>query len=557
MRRFGAGWVAIGFGLMAACGPDGTSSGADVPQDAQEVFVPDTIFADSAGPNDTESSPDTGAPPDTIPPDTAAPDTSAPDTSTPPPSGACGDVTYDGLCEGTTLVYCQSQESGVVRVECAPEFECGVRDGYAECRLPGSGGCGRVTYEGYCDGTVAVYCDWEQTEVVSYDCANDDMPCGYVDDETGYWCVGSPGGGVFSVRGSFWFEKPAIGRSGLGAVTEEPVRNALVQVRTAAADELVATGVTDEGGAFVVQLGDVGEVYALALAAAEDDRHSIFVRDCPLEDCGDAGYVHAVFSENFTPGFDTDVGGWVAAREGSAGAFNILDVFMRGQDFAWEVYGDKPPSLIGQWAQGSQTSCGEVSCFSARDNTIFVLGHAADTDEFDDPVLAHEFGHYLEASFSRSDSPGGYHDGSPTDPRLAWGEGYGTFAGCELMGSSLYIDTAAGGVSVTDISDTGYLANPNGGMNQLLSEYLVAEILWTLSRGGSLTGPLGAAVIFDVLGAYFPTTRLVDRGVDGVDLVDFLDGLMCRGGAREEDVRRVVVSQRKFPYDFGGPGSCR
>ena len=537
----------LGCSVLAACGAEGTAAAPDVDAD---VFVPGDA-SDTGGPD----------PADTIGEETAfadtagAPDTAAPDTAV--PQGGCGTESYDGRCDGTEIVYCESPESGVARLDCAPDYECGVRDGYAECRVPGSSGCGRVTYEGYCDGTVAVYCDWEITEVVSYDCAADSMPCGYVDDETGYWCVGSPGGGVFSVRGAFFFEKPAIGPNGLGAVSEEPVRNAIVQVRTAVADELVATGVTDDSGAFQVQLGDVGEVYALALAAADDDRHAIFVRDCPLEDCGDAGYVHAVFSENFTPSFDGDIGGWVAAREGSAGAFNILDVFMRGQDFAWEVYGQKPPTLIGQWAQGAETTCGEISCFSARSNTIYVLGHAADTDEFDDPVLAHEFGHYLESAFSRSDSPGGYHDGSPTDPRLAWGEGYGTFAGCELLGSPIYVDTAAGGASVSDISDTGLQANPNGGLAQLVSEYLVAEILWTLSRGASDITALGSAVIFDVLGAYFPTGWLADRGVDGVDLVDFLDGLMCRGSAREDDVRRVVVGQRKFPYDFGGPGGCR
>ncbi len=544
MGRLAARVVAVFCGSLGACGADATATVAPVLEVAVDVAEDVTVTEVADIDERTE--------------EVVTVEEDADNGGDNVVAGGCGGESFDGRCEGSTIVYCESPESGVATIECAPDFECGVKDGYAECRVPGSAGCGGVTYEGYCDGNVAIYCNWEITEVVSYDCGDDGMTCGYVDDETGYYCVGTPGGGVFSVRGSFLFEKPAIGPGGLGAVGEEPVRNAIVQVRTAAADELIATGVSDETGAFEIAYDQAGgDVYAVALAAADDDRYSIFVRDCPLENCDGSGYVHAVYSESFTPAVGGDIGGWVASRESSGGAFNVLDVFMRGQDFAWRVYGSKPPTLTGQWEQGSQTTCGELSCFSARSNSIFVLGLSVDTDEFDDPVLAHEFGHYLEAAYSRSDSPGGSHDGSPTDPRLAWSEGYGTFAGCELMGSPIYVDTAAGGASVTDISDTGFEGNPSGGLSQLVSEYLVAEILWIASRGGNITGPMGSAVLFDVLGAYFPTGWLADRGVQGVDLVDFLDGLMCRGSAREEDVRRIVVSQRKFPYDFGGPGSCR
>lgn len=499
----------------------------------------------------------TVAPTDTTLPTDADTATSPEDTGAPPVTTPCEGESVDGRCEGSEVVYCQSIESGVARFDCAPDYECAVVDGYADCRLPGSAGCGRVTYQGYCDGDESVYCDWEVTEVVRYDCGADGMTCGFVDDEIGYYCLARPSGeGAFSVRGSFWFEKPAVTESGLGAVSELPVRKAVVQLRKVADDELVATGVTDDEGAFVVRYDDPGgDLYALAMAMVDDERHTVAVRDCPLEDCDGAGYIHAIYSENFAPAADGDIGGWVTSREGAAGAFNIFDVFRRGQDFAWEVYGVKPPPLTGQWAAGSNTSC-ETSCFSARDNTIFVYGPSGEGDEFDDPVLAHELGHYLESAFSRSDSPGGSHDGSPTDPRLAWGEGYGTFAGCELLGSPLYIDTSEGGASVVDISDTGMRASSSGGLTQQLSEYLVAECLWTLSRGGSGAAALGSAVIFDVLGRYFPTSRLVDRGVSGVDFVDFLDGLMCRGNAQSQTVRSVVVEQRKFPYDFGGPASC-
>jgi hypothetical protein len=49
-----------------------------------------------------------------------------------------------------------------------------------------------------------------------------------------------------------------------------------------------------------------------------------------------------------------------------------------------------------------------------------------DTDEFDQHVIAHEFGHYVEFNFSRADNIGGAHGlGDRLDPRVAFGEGFG------------------------------------------------------------------------------------------------------------------------------------
>lgn len=50
--------------------------------------------------------------------------------------------------------------------------------------------CGGVTYEGYCDGDVAVWC--EEEAIQRYDCGNDGYGCGFTEDY-GYWCV--PDGG--------------------------------------------------------------------------------------------------------------------------------------------------------------------------------------------------------------------------------------------------------------------------------------------------------------------------------------------------------------------------
>jgi hypothetical protein len=249
----------------------------------------------------------------------------------------------------------------------------------------------------------------------------------------------------------------------------------------------------------------------------------------------------------------------VSEANGS-GAFNIFDLIVKGYDFIRTNLQREPVPLEAEWQVGVTPPCG-TSCYSGRDTRMYILNQSDDTDEFDDAVLLHEFGHYLADKFSRDDSPGGSHDGSPTDPLLAWSEGYGTFAGCSIAQDSLYIDTSPGGASVTDLEDTGRApaASPGAGVTQPIGEYLVAEVLWDIADSHDDTGDtisMGPAPVFDVIGNYFTSSGFADRGVTGVDLVDFLDGWFCRGHGETAGIRSIVNTTRGFPYDFQAPSSC-
>ena len=78
---------------------------------------------------------------------------------------------------------------------------------------------------------------------------------------------------------------------------------------------------------------------------------------------------------------------------------------------------------------------------------IYILGDftalGGDTDEFDQSVIAHEFGHYVEDRFGRSDSIGGDHGGSATllDLRVAFGEGWGNAFSGMVLGDPIYRDS--------------------------------------------------------------------------------------------------------------------
>ena len=76
-------------------------------------------------------------------------------------------------------------------------------------------------------------------------------------------------------------------------------------------------------------------------------------------------------------------------------------------------------------------------------NGIYLLGDQNnDTDEYDPSVIAHEWGHYLEANFSHSDSIGGPHfTGDRLDMRVAFGEGFGNAFSSMVRNNPVYSDS--------------------------------------------------------------------------------------------------------------------
>jgi len=78
--------------------------------------------------------------------------------------------------------------------------------------------------------------------------------------------------------------------------------------------------------------------------------------------------------------------------------------------------------------------------------TIVVLGDVGtDSDEFDEHVIAHEFGHYFQRTLSRDDSIGGSHSlSSRLDARVAFSEGWGNALSAIVTGDPLYVDSGFG-----------------------------------------------------------------------------------------------------------------
>lgn len=134
---------------------------------------------------------------------------------------------------------------------------------------------------------------------------------------------------------------------------------------------------------------------------------------------------------------------------------------------------------------------------------IYILGDYAngngDTDEFDSHVIAHEFGHYFEDQFSRSDSIGGQHGGGDLlDLRVAFGEGWGNAFGAMSLNDPQYRDSSQG-IS----QDFGF--NLETGTTQgegWFSEASVGEFLWDVFDNEAESGDgvaLGFGPIYEVM----------------------------------------------------------
>jgi hypothetical protein len=151
------------------------------------------------------------------------------------------------------------------------------------------------------------------------------------------------------------------------------------------------------------------------------------------------------------------------------GAFNILDQILKTNEFLKSNTTTAScslcqgftvaPKVTVYWKKGFTPAAysgypdSGLSFFdkdAALDPTpsLYILGgingdvNYSDTDHFDNSVIIHEYGHFLESKYSKSDSPGGSHNGNMIiDPRLALSEGFANFLPSAVTGSTFYIDT--------------------------------------------------------------------------------------------------------------------
>jgi hypothetical protein len=134
----------------------------------------------------------------------------------------------------------------------------------------------------------------------------------------------------------------------------------------------------------------------------------------------------------------------------TAAPFAILDTIYAGVQLVLDADATANfPALNLYWSPNNtdvsgNSALGQITTTHFNgSNGIYLLGDQNnDTDEYDPSVIAHEWGHYLEANFSHTDNIGGTHYGGDLlDMRVAFGEGFGNAFSSMLRNDPVYSDS--------------------------------------------------------------------------------------------------------------------
>lgn len=467
-------------------------------------------------------------------------------------SHACesASVSAVGRCVRGALVRCVFDD-GVYRVDtttCPAGTVCDddPDTGYPTC-LPAPA-CADLDGQGACDGDTLRRCVDGQPQVT--DCAASGEVCVWGGEALGHICAARATSGALRVTGAVRYEDREQHLRGYGTPTPRPVRGAAVTVVDDRSGRTLGAGVTDDDGRYELRF-DATEgtaVHILAIAAVPGKLR-------PARVLRPDGLLHGFAGASFAAGLTGATDLLVTERSGEAEAFNILDQLVTALD-AVRVQLDvaEPVPITGVWVKGSDQGS------FALGTTLVLLGSIGDDDGYDDAVIQHEIGHYVEHAYGRSDNPGGTHIvRTPARPSQAWSEGFATYFGSVVRGDPQYIDTVALGGIRFNIDEDVTPARGDLPQTQDITENTVSEILWDLGDGGPMDddpAPGPQAQVLRVEPMFLRPLAGDTRGFRGVDLVDFLDGFLFLAGPSACAPTRAILGTRFFPYDFAGPLTC-
>ncbi len=317
--------------------------------------------------------------------------------------------------------------------------------------------------------------------------------CGGGSDDDGGLPPPPGGGDEVTVSGTVRFERIPF-RSTLGQGLDhanpvpQPARGVAVRALRAGSQTVLASGATNENGVYSLQVPNDTRIVVQVIARLQQGTAQSAPRwDVRVQDGLDAStqfsYSSAAFDSSAgaqnirIPSGLSAAGTAIAAR--ASGPFAILDTIYSSIQAVLQVEpGAVLPTLLVDW--GSQT---DGSYFAADDTRQWIALNwdlTEDTEEFDQHVIAHEFGHYLEHNFSRSDSGGGPHAlGDKLDPRVAFSEGFGYAFAAFALGDTLLRDSFVNNGAQVDVN-ASVESNPSPANACWCSESSVWSILWDL-----------------------------------------------------------------------------
>ncbi len=288
-------------------------------------------------------------------------------------------------------------------------------------------------------------------------------------------------------------------------MSEKPVRRAVVQAIDATSGAIVTTGSTNDDGVYKLALPAGASVKVRVLARSTATNYAAdgvgpeacrgAAWDVRVVDNTSRQALYAVDSAGAFDGATASadlrarvVFGGSAYTDRSGAPFAMLDTVLRAFELVCDGKPDANlPPLLVNWSVRNTNTSGSLSSGAigtsfysggATTKQLYILGKEdVDTDEFDDHVIAHECGHYVEDALYRSDALGGSHTSEDSlDARVAFGEGWGNALSGMVTNDPIYVDTT--GAAQGDGFDFGVDTAPEGDDRGIYSEASVQYLLW-------------------------------------------------------------------------------
>jgi hypothetical protein len=352
----------------------------------------------------------------------------------------------------------------------------------------------------------------------------------------------------YQVRGRFLYRDRPFGLGGFTGLTADlPIREAEVDVIDAS-NAVLATGVTDGNGDVTINVIDstVRDVRVrcktIAPAAStfevrvlQTGTSNIFAVVSPTYTGHDPN-TDIDFTSAPVVALPSDIAAPSMLRAGDP--FNIYDNALDAIDFVTSLRGSRPSQLLTiYWNVGSAIG----TYYSDADRGIRLLGLTSDSDGYDDAVILHEIGHYIEFTVTASDNPGGNHSlNGLYDLRLAWSEGWATFFQNMVRDwkgqgrPEIYVDTS--GQPGSGHAFISYeVETPSVGVPTARNEVSVNAVLWDIVDGAA-TPDGSAGTDDDGIGladgdgeAWQTVSSSGFRNATSISLEDFWDAWFAEG----------------------------
>lgn len=318
--------------------------------------------------------------------------------------------------------------------------------------------------------------------------------------------------GGITVSGTAVYEIRTGGNGNIDP-TPHPIRQAEVVVYNSAG-AIIQCGTTDDSGNFSVTVPNPATNFVLQVnSRISNSLTKAYVLNNPT-DLDHHFIASAPFSGTSAVNLSTMTAPADDTLEG--GAFNILDQILKANEYLRDETAScnstfssacipftGAPLVKAFWTKGVNPGIyinqGAISYYLKGESELYILGgfngdvDDSDCDHFDNSIIIHEYGHFIEDLFSKTNSPGGTHNGdSIIDPRLAWGEGWADFFQAAVQGVPVYRDTVGNpeGLVAPSIYFDEDLENqendiPTTAGEGNFREFSIARFLWDTIDGGS------------------------------------------------------------------------